>query len=213
MPRVLPSPGRWITCCWPCRRVWRCRRWPSILRCHRPWPASGAQPLPGWRRMRSTLPCTRRRSGANTVCPAKRAAGADRWRKSTTPRCPAPARRCSASSACRRSCARRLAKMRCARIAARSWCGCSVKKQENRSRNASRTGAADPFTAAANDLHAGDGHGQAPAAGPDAGPWAGRLAGIGSEWSPQFPGYLAGAIEAAEAGVAAVLARGPRRAA
>ena len=73
--------------------------------------------------------------------------------------------------------------------------------------------AADPFTATANDLHAGDGHGQAPAAGPDAGPWAGRLAGIGSEWAPQFPGYLAGAIEAAEAGVGAVLARGPRRAA
>jgi monoamine oxidase len=27
---------------------------------------------------------------------------------------------------------------------------------------------------------------------------AGRLAGIGSEWSPQFPGYLAGAVEAVE---------------
>ncbi|MCC2959134.1 FAD-dependent oxidoreductase [Massilia sp. IC2-278] len=73
--------------------------------------------------------------------------------------------------------------------------------------------AADPFTATASDLHAGHGHGQAPDTGPDAGPWVGRLAGIGSEWSPQFPGYLAGAIEAAEAGVTTVLAQGPRRAA
>jgi monoamine oxidase len=27
------------------------------------------------------------------------------------------------------------------------------------------------------------------------------LIGIGSEWSPQFPGYLAGAVDAAERGV------------
>jgi monoamine oxidase len=33
------------------------------------------------------------------------------------------------------------------------------------------------------------------------GPWQGRLTGIASEWSRQFPGYLAGAIEAATSGV------------
>ena len=30
--------------------------------------------------------------------------------------------------------------------------------------------------------------------------------GFGSEWSPQFPGYVAGAIEAARMGVQAVVA-------
>ena len=34
------------------------------------------------------------------------------------------------------------------------------------------------------------------------GPWAGCVAGVGSEWSVSFPGYLAGAVEAAEMGVA-----------
>lgn len=29
------------------------------------------------------------------------------------------------------------------------------------------------------------------------GPWSGRVTGIASEWYPQFPDYVAGAIEAA----------------
>jgi monoamine oxidase len=33
--------------------------------------------------------------------------------------------------------------------------------------------------------------------------------GVGSEWSPQFPGYVAGAIEAARLGVQAILAEQP----
>ena len=35
-------------------------------------------------------------------------------------------------------------------------------------------------------------------------PWAERLIGIGSEWSQRFPGYLAGAVDAADVGVKAV---------
>jgi len=64
--------------------------------------------------------------------------------------------------------------------------------------------AGDAYTAAAADLDATAGHPHAPAAAATSGPWRGRLTGIGSEWSPRFPGYLAGAIEAAALGVAAL---------
>lgn len=37
------------------------------------------------------------------------------------------------------------------------------------------------------------------------GVWQPWLTGIGSEWSPRFPGYLAGALDAAQAGVARLL--------
>ncbi|MNJ79684.1 hypothetical protein D3C77_777800 [compost metagenome] len=37
------------------------------------------------------------------------------------------------------------------------------------------------------------------------GPWHGRLIGIASEWSPQFSGYVAGAIESAELGLKALM--------
>lgn len=66
--------------------------------------------------------------------------------------------------------------------------------------------AADPLTATAADAEASGQHAQAPAAAPSGGPWRGRLTGIGSEWSPQFPGYLAGAVDAATRGVLDVLA-------
>lgn len=58
--------------------------------------------------------------------------------------------------------------------------------------------AGDPFTATAADLDHGARHHDAPAAAADAGPWRGCLTGIASEWSPRFPGYVAGAIEAVE---------------
>jgi len=61
----------------------------------------------------------------------------------------------------------------------------------------------DPFTAIATDWNAPSHHAAAPAATPASGPWHGRLTGIASEWSPQFPGYLADAIEAARLGVQA----------
>jgi monoamine oxidase len=48
------------------------------------------------------------------------------------------------------------------------------------------------------------GHAIAPAAEADSGPWAGRMRGIASEWAPTYPGYLAGAIEAAALGVRAL---------
>ena len=66
--------------------------------------------------------------------------------------------------------------------------------------------AADPLTADAADLDAAAHHTEAPEAEVREPPWRSRLIGIGSEWSSQFPGYLAGAVEAAEAAVARVLA-------
>ena len=61
--------------------------------------------------------------------------------------------------------------------------------------------ATDPLTATEADLTASGQHPEAPPPGADHGPWQGRLRGIGSEWSPQFAGYLAGAVDAAERGV------------
>ena len=66
--------------------------------------------------------------------------------------------------------------------------------------------AADGHTATTADGDSPGQHPQAPVMGPATGPWAGRLAGIGSEWSPQFPGYVAGAIEAASLGLETLLA-------
>lgn len=64
--------------------------------------------------------------------------------------------------------------------------------------------AQDAFTAAAADLDDNGHHAQAPAAAASSGPWHRRLTGIASEWSRPFPGYVAGAIEAAHAGVQAL---------
>lgn len=61
--------------------------------------------------------------------------------------------------------------------------------------------AVDPCTATAADGSSAGQHPQAPVRGACTGPWGGRLTGIGSEWSPQFPGYVAGAIEAASLGL------------
>jgi monoamine oxidase len=63
----------------------------------------------------------------------------------------------------------------------------------------------DIYTATSADLEADAHHAHAPDATAESGPWKGRLTGIASEWSPQFPGYVAGAIDAAELGVRAVL--------
>lgn len=64
--------------------------------------------------------------------------------------------------------------------------------------------ALDRCTATEADLDGAGDHAQAPAPAPPSGPWAGRLAGIASEWSPRYPGYVAGAIEAARLGVQAL---------
>jgi monoamine oxidase len=61
--------------------------------------------------------------------------------------------------------------------------------------------ALDPCTATAADQASPGHHPDAPSASVPSGPWSGRLTGIGSEWSRQFPGYVAGAIEAAGLGV------------
>lgn len=66
--------------------------------------------------------------------------------------------------------------------------------------------ALDPCTATTADLYGAGDRTDAPAATAASGPWKGRLTGIASEWSRQFPGYLAGAVEAASLGVLAWLA-------
>jgi monoamine oxidase len=66
------------------------------------------------------------------------------------------------------------------------------------------------FTATQADLHAA-GHPERAAMQPQHGPWQGRLVGIASEWSPRYPGYVAGAVEAAALGVACVLGAGSGR--
>lgn len=69
--------------------------------------------------------------------------------------------------------------------------------------------AQDPFTATPDDWQGGGQHPHAPAPTAASGPWRGCLTGIASEWSPQFPGYLAGAVEAARLGVQGLIARTP----
>lgn len=64
--------------------------------------------------------------------------------------------------------------------------------------------ASDPFTATSDDLNSDGQHASAPSAFPDSGCWQGRITGIGSEWSSQYPGYLAGCVEAAGVGVSAL---------
>lgn len=61
--------------------------------------------------------------------------------------------------------------------------------------------AQEPHTATAADVDGPAEHAQAPDAAASSGAWLGRLTGVGSEWSPLFPGYLAGAIDAASRGV------------
>ncbi|HGM6729185.1 TPA: flavin monoamine oxidase family protein [Stenotrophomonas maltophilia] len=60
--------------------------------------------------------------------------------------------------------------------------------------------AVDGCTAVEADLHSPAQHGQAPDSAARSGPWENRVIGIASEWSPQYPGYLAGAVDAANAG-------------
>lgn len=62
--------------------------------------------------------------------------------------------------------------------------------------------AQDPLTATSLDIHAASAHAPAPDITAQNGPWHQSLVGIGSEWSVQFPGYVAGAIDAANIGVA-----------
>ena len=64
--------------------------------------------------------------------------------------------------------------------------------------------AKEPHTATTADQEAATQHAAPPATTAASGPWRGRVTGIASEWSPQFPGYVAGAVEAARLGVQAV---------
>ncbi|OLU34887.1 amine oxidase [Pseudomonas sp. PA15(2017)] len=65
----------------------------------------------------------------------------------------------------------------------------------------------EAYTATGLDLDASGHHAIAPMAAPNSGPWTEKITGIASEWSQQFPGYLAGAIEAAALGVQALQRR------
>lgn len=69
--------------------------------------------------------------------------------------------------------------------------------------------ARDPLTATEEDQDAVAHHVAAPPTGASGGVWQGCLTGIGSEWSAQFTAYLAGAVDAAEAGVRHVLQNVP----
>lgn len=69
----------------------------------------------------------------------------------------------------------------------------------------------DPLTATDDDREAAGHHAAAPPSGASEGPWSGCLTGIGSEWSQPFPGYLAGAVEAAMAGAQQALLACPGR--
>lgn len=64
--------------------------------------------------------------------------------------------------------------------------------------------AQQPFTATEQDQRTGGGHPSSPSPAPAEGPWAGRLQGVASEWSERFPGYLAGALDAAQRAVNAL---------
>jgi len=64
----------------------------------------------------------------------------------------------------------------------------------------------DAYTASAADTDGAAGHPTAPAMAAHDGPWQACLRGIGSEWSARFPGYVAGAVDAAAQGVQAALA-------
>jgi monoamine oxidase len=61
--------------------------------------------------------------------------------------------------------------------------------------------AAEALTSTDDDQDATGHHATPPPSSPEGGAWQGRLIGIGSEWSAQFAGYLAGAVDAAERGV------------
>ena len=69
--------------------------------------------------------------------------------------------------------------------------------------------ARDPLTATEEDQEAEAHHAAAPPTGAREGVWQGCLTGIGSEWSAQYAGYLAGAVDAAEAGVRHLLQNVP----
>ena len=63
--------------------------------------------------------------------------------------------------------------------------------------------AQEPFTATARD-QVTSGHATAPAVSVLRSPWGGRMFGTASEWSPEFPGYIAGAVDAAQRAVDAL---------
>lgn len=65
--------------------------------------------------------------------------------------------------------------------------------------------AQDPFTATSTDANSDGQHASAPSNKAASGVWADCLTGIGSEWSRQFPGYVAGAVESAGFGVSGLL--------
>lgn len=69
--------------------------------------------------------------------------------------------------------------------------------------------ALEPYTATAQDSSASAHHAAAPPNHAPTGVWHHRLTGIGSEWSVEFPGYIAGAIDAVSVGVQNLLNRQP----
>ena len=65
--------------------------------------------------------------------------------------------------------------------------------------------ASDPCTAVADDQVPDTHSSVSMASSAAAGAWRNRLVGIASEWSPEFSGYVAGAVDAAQRGVEALM--------
>lgn len=65
--------------------------------------------------------------------------------------------------------------------------------------------AVDRHTATAQDQDGSGHHGPVPPSSVPSGAWSHRIKGIASEWSPESPGYVAGALDAAHRGVQAML--------
>ncbi|WP_187147105.1 flavin monoamine oxidase family protein [Psychrobacter arcticus] len=72
---------------------------------------------------------------------------------------------------------------------------------ENPKREYLKDWSQEPFTSTAADVSSDGQHASAPISKATSGVWENCLTGIGSEWSTQFSGYLAGAIDAASIGV------------
>jgi monoamine oxidase len=65
--------------------------------------------------------------------------------------------------------------------------------------------AKDVYTATAADQYPATNHASGAPMGPSSGAWQGKIFGIASECSPEFPGYVAGALDAAQRGVEVLL--------
>lgn len=202
--------GQVTPCCWRCRPGWPMPRLLSALRCLPSCPVNGAIPQPGWRHMQSIWPFTMCRSGDRPGFRAMPVVAPARWSRSTMRPVRGGCSACLDSLVFPRRSGGRSATASLSSTAAHSWCACLGLIAAAPRQEFLKDWAADDRTAVEADLHGTAQHGPAPETVAHSGPWENRVIGIASEWSPQYPGYLAGAVDAANAGAlrALSLARG-----